>query len=348
MIIDLRSDTVTKPTKPMLNAMFNAEVGDDVFGEEPTVNALEQKAANLFGKEAALFCPSGTMTNQIAINVHTRPGEEVLCDATAHIYNYEGGGIAFNSGVQAKLLHGEEGRISAEQVTENINPAYDWLTKTSLVSIENTGNKAGGSYYSLQQMKELSEVCKKNRLNYHLDGARIFNAIVENTYTPADIGPLFDSISICLSKGLGAPVGSLLLGTEEFIRKARRVRKVFGGGMRQAGYLAAAGIYALDHHVNRLKEDHQRAKQLEKMISQLSYVDHVLPVYTNIIIFNLHKKIKPLEYVEILATKGIRCSAFGKQAIRFVTHLDFTDEMLENTSHILKQTDDVISNVKTV
>ena len=337
MIIDLRSDTVTKPTKAMLEAMFKAEVGDDVFGEEPTVNALEQKTAKLFGMEAALFCPSGTMTNQIAINVHTRPGDEVLCDVTSHIYNYEGGGIASNTGVQAQLIQGEEGRISAQQVLENIKPTYDWMTRTTLVSIENTGNKAGGSYYSLQQMKELAEVCKKHQLNYHLDGARIFNAIVENDYTTGDLGKLFDSVSVCLSKGLGAPVGSLLLGNKEFIRKARRVRKVFGGGMRQAGYLAAAGIYALDNHVQRLKEDHQRAKALEKIISKLDYVDNVVPVYTNIVIFNLNKNIQPAAYIEKLAAAGIKATGFGKQAIRFVTHLDFTEEMLGKTEEILKK-----------
>lgn len=337
MIIDLRSDTVTKPTKAMLEAMFKAEVGDDVFGEEPTVNALEQKTAKLFGMEAALFCPSGTMTNQIAINVHTRPGDEVLCDVTSHIYNYEGGGIASNSGVQAQLIQGDEGRISAQQVLENIKPTYDWMTRTTLVSIENTGNKAGGSYYSLQQMKELAEVCKKHQLNYHLDGARIFNAIVENDYTTGDLGKLFDSVSVCLSKGLGAPVGSLLLGNKEFIRKARRVRKVFGGGMRQAGYLAAAGIYALDNHVQRLKEDHQRAKALEKIISKLDYVDNVVPVYTNIVIFNLNKNIQPAAYIEKLAAAGIKATGFGKQAIRFVTHLDFTEEMLGSAETILKK-----------
>jgi threonine aldolase len=336
MIIDLRSDTVTKPTKPMLEAMFAAQVGDDVFGEEPTVIALEEKSAKLFGKEVAMFCPSGTMTNQIAIKVHTQPGDEVLCDITAHIYNYEGGGIASNSGVQAKLIQGDRGRISAQQIIESINPTYDWLTKTSLVCIENTGNKAGGSYYSLQQMKELSDVCKQNKLNYHLDGARIFNAIVENTYAPADIGKLFDSVSICLSKGLGAPVGSLLLGDKEFIRKARRVRKVFGGGMRQAGYLAAAGIYALDNNIQRLKEDHKRAKQLASTINALNFVDDVLPVETNIVIFNLNEKVNPTEFIQKLASHNIKASGFGKQAIRFVTHLDFTDEMLVQTEKILK------------
>ncbi len=336
MIIDLRSDTVTKPNKAMLEAMFSAQVGDDVFNEEPTVKALEEKTAALFGKEAGLFCPSGTMTNQIAIKVHTQPGDEVLCDVTAHIYNYEGGGISSNSGAQAKLLQGERGRISALQVLENINPTFDWLTKTSLVCIENTANRAGGSFYSLQQMKEIAEVCKQNKLNYHLDGARIFNAIVENNYTSNDIGNLFDSISVCLSKGLGAPVGSVLLGNNEFIRKARRVRKVFGGGMRQAGYLAAAGIYALDNNINRLKEDHARAKQLSTTMSKLSYIESVLPVDTNIIIFNLNTKLKPEDFVQKLTSHNIKAVGFGKQAIRFVTHLDFTDEMLEKTETILK------------
>ncbi|MCE3278916.1 MAG: ltaE [Bacteroidetes bacterium] len=336
MIIDLRSDTVTKPNKAMLEAIFNAEVGDDVFGEEPTVNALEAKAAKLFGMEAALFCPSGTMTNQIAIKVHTQPGDEVLCDSTAHIYNYEGGGIAFNSGVQAKLIAGERGRISAQQVAESINPPLDWLTRTSLVCVENTANRAGGSYYSLAHMKELSDVCKKNNIKYHLDGARVFNAIVEANYTPADLGKIFDSISICLSKGLGAPVGSLLLGNKELISKARRIRKVFGGGMRQAGFLAAAGIYALDNNINRLKEDHARAKKLAATMSQLSYIDNVLPVDTNIIIFNLNDKMKAEDFVQKLASHNIKAVGFGKQAIRFVTHLDFNDDMLAQTEKVLK------------
>ena len=337
MTIDLRSDTVTKPSKGMLDAMFNAQVGDDVFNEDPTVNALEEKAAKMFGMEAALFCPSGTMTNQIAIRVHTVPGDELICDTTAHIYNFEGGGISSNSGVQAKLIPGERGRITAKQVKDNINPSYDWMARTSLVCLENTGNRAGGSFYQLEQMKEIGKVCSENNLNFHLDGARIFNAIVENDYTPTDLGNTFHSISVCLSKGLGTPAGSVLIGDKDFIRKARRVRKVFGGGMRQAGYLAAAGIYALDNNVDRLKDDHARAKKLAETMSKLGYVESILPVDTNIIIFDLNDKIVPSEFVEKLAKENIKTTAFGKQAIRFVTHLDFTDEMLEKVETVLKK-----------
>ncbi len=336
-MIDLRSDTVTRPSKGMLDAMMNARVGDDVFGEDPAVNALEEKIAKLFGKEAAVFCPSGTMTNQIAIKVHTQPGDEVLCDATSHIYNYESGGISFNSGAQARLLQGDRGRISAKQVEENINPTFDWLTRTSLVCIENTANRAGGSYYTLQMMKEIGEVCRKNNLRYHLDGARIFNAVTETKDKPAEIGKHFDSISVCFSKGLGAPVGSALLGDKEFIRRARRVRKVFGGGMRQAGVLAAACIYALDNNVDRLKEDHRRAKELGKVLQSLPYMASVLPVDSNIIIFTLSSKMPSDTFVQKLNESGIRCVSFGKQTIRFVTHLDFDDAMLEKTIAVLKK-----------
>lgn len=335
-MIDLRSDTVTRPTPAMLEAMFNANVGDDVFNEDPTVNALEEKAAKLFGHEAGVFCPSGTMTNQIAIKVHTQPGDEVLCDVSAHIYNFEGGGISFNSGAQAKLIPGDRGRISAKQVEENINPVFDWLTRTRLVSIENTANRAGGSYYSLPQMREIGAVAKQHGLRYHLDGARIFNAVVEAGYSPGEIGPLFDSVSVCLSKGLGSPAGSVLLGPKEFIRQARRIRKVFGGGMRQSGFLAAAGIYALDHHVNRLKEDHARAKTIGETLQNCAYVASVLPVETNIVIFNLNEKMSAGNFVSQLASHGIKAVGFGKQAIRFVTHLDFNDEMLEKTVKALK------------
>lgn len=337
MTIDLRSDTVTRPTKGMLDAMFSAAVGDDVFGEDPTINALEERAAKLFGKEAGVFCPSGTMTNQIAINVSTKPGDELICDYTSHIYQYEGGGMARNSGVQAKLLNGDRGRISAHQVEESINQIFDWLTRTKLVSIENTVNKAGGSFYSLQQMQDLSKTCRKHGLQMHLDGARLFNAMVEAGYTSQQVGPLFDSISICLSKGLGTPAGSVLLGSKEFIKEARRARKVFGGGMRQAGFLAAAGLYALDHHIERLKDDHKRAAELAKTVKALPYVKEVLPVETNIIIFTLHDAI-PLDYfMQQLSDNGIKAAVFGKQTVRFVTHLDIDDAMIEKTISVLKR-----------
>jgi threonine aldolase len=337
MIIDLRSDTVTKPTKSMMDAMMSAPVGDDVFNEDSTILALEQKAAKLFNKEAALFCPSGTMTNQIAIRCHTVPGDELLCDVNSHIYNYEGGGISSNSGVQAKLIHGDRGRITAKQIEDNINADYDWLTRTSLVCLENTVNRAGGSFYDLQAIKDIKQLCEQKQLPLHLDGARIFNALVECDYTATDIGNEFDSISICLSKGLGAPVGSLLIGTTSFIKKARRVRKVFGGGMRQAGFLAAAGIYALDHNINRLKEDHARAKHIGIALSALPYVESVMPVDTNIVIFNLTDKYTAASFEEVLKPYDIKLAAFGKQTIRFVTHLDFTDDMLTKAIEVLKK-----------
>jgi threonine aldolase len=337
MIIDLRSDTVTKPGKAMMDAMMSAPVGDDVFNEDPTILALEEKSAGLFNKEAALFCPSGTMTNQIAIKCHTQPGDELICDVNSHIYNYEGGGISFNSGVQAKLITGDRGRINAGQIEQSINPEYDWLTRTSLVSLENTVNKAGGSYYDLASLKKIKALCDEKKLPVHLDGARVFNAIVENEYTTADIGKQFDSVSICLSKGLGAPVGSLLLGTKDFIKKARRVRKVFGGGMRQAGFLAAAGIYALDHNIERLKEDHRRAQHIGSELKALSYVESMMPVDSNIVIFNLTDKYSAASFDEALKPHGIRSSAFGKQTVRFVTHLDFTEDMLMKTVEVLRK-----------
>jgi threonine aldolase len=336
MIIDLRSDTVTVPSKGMMDAMMSAEVGDDVFAEDPTVSLLEKKIALMFNKESALFCPSGTMTNQIAIKCHTQPGDELLCDVNSHIYNYEGGGISSNSGVQAKLLQGDRGRITANLIEENINGNYDWLTKTSLVCLENTVNRAGGSYYQFDEILKISTLCKEKQLGLHLDGARLFNALVETKESTIDVGNAFDSISICLSKGLGAPVGSLLLGTTDFIKKARRVRKVFGGGMRQAGFLAAAGIYALDNNVNRLTEDHQRAKHIETILTGLPYVESSLPVDTNIIIFNLSPNLKLEVFESKLKEQGIKMSAFGKQTVRFVTHLDFTDEMLMKLESVLK------------
>lgn len=335
MIIDLRSDTVTKPTQPMLEAMMAASVGDDVYAEDPTVALLEERTAKLFSKDAGLFCPSGTMTNQIAIKCHTQPGDELIAESNSHIYHYEGGGIAFNSSVQARLIEGDRGRLNAGQIEEHINASYDWLAHTSLVCLENTVNKAGGSYYDLESIRQIKALCAEKQLPLHLDGARIFNAIVEAGYTASDIGKQFSSISVCLSKGLGAPVGSLLLGDAAFIKKARRLRKVLGGGMRQAGYLAAAGIYALDHHVERLKEDHQRAKQLGAALQEAAYVSEVMPVDTNVVIFKL-LGMTAAALEEKLRAMNIRVSVFGKQTIRLVTHLDFTDDMLTKTVDALK------------
>jgi len=337
MIIDLRSDTVTRPTKAMLEQMMQAKVGDDVFGEDPTINELERYAAELFGKEAAVFCPSGTMTNQIAIKVHTQPGDELICDVNSHIYNYEGGGISFNSGVQARLVTGNEGRLSAEMIEPLINADFDWLTRTSLVSLENTVNRAGGSYYTLNQIKPIRELCTSKNMKLHLDGARLFNALVETKETPLEYGKMFDSISICLSKGLGAPVGSLLLGQKDFIKRARKVRKVFGGGMRQAGLLAAAGLYALKNNIDRLKEDHKKAKLIESVLREYSFVESILPVYTNIIIFNIKKeKYTGEQFEKKLSENNIKIAAFGKQTVRMVTHLDFTDTMLDRTLEVLR------------
>lgn len=335
-MIDLRSDTVTKPSKGMLEAMWNAEVGDDVFQEDPTVQALEAKAAKMFGKEASIFCPSGTMTNQIAIRVHTQPQDEVICDKRSHIYNYEGGGIAYNSMASVRLLDGNRGRITAEMVTANINIDDIHYPVSSLVCLENTVNKGGGSIYNIKEIRKIRSVCNEHDLKMHLDGARIFNALVETKEDPADHGELFDSISICLSKGLGAPVGSILLGDKTFITKAKRVRKVLGGGMRQAGYLAAAGIYALDNHVDRLKEDHERAGRIAGIITELPFVTSVLPVETNIIIFSVDYPGGVNSLLEMMKSKGILAVKFGENEVRLVTHLNFDDQDLHEFEKNIK------------
>jgi len=335
-MIDLRSDTVTKPSAEMMEYMMKAPIGDDVFAEDPTVNKLQTFAADMFGMEAALFCPSGTMTNQIAIKAHTQPGDELICDAASHIYNYEGGGIAFNSGVQAKLINGDRGRINVEQIEKAINPNYDWLTKTSLVSLENTVNRAGGSIYQLNDIQKIKELCLKHKLGLHLDGARLFNALVVTKESPKMYGEIFDSISICLSKGLGAPVGSLLLGKKEFIAKSRRIRKVFGGGMRQTGILAAAGLFSLERNVNRLVEDHDNAKLIETALKQCNYVKSILPVESNIVIFELTDSLKADSFVHKLKESNILCTGFGGQSIRMVTHLNADSKMCNKVCEVLK------------
>ncbi|HOP29849.1 MAG TPA: GntG family PLP-dependent aldolase [Spirochaetota bacterium] len=334
-MIDLRSDTVTKPGKKMLEEMMKAEVGDDVFMEDPTINRLEKMGSELFGMEAALFCASGTMTNQIAINVHTKPGDEVICDKLSHIYFYEGGGIAKNSSASVALLPGDRGRFTADDVKAAICPDDIHRPVTSLVAVENTVNKGGGSYWNYHELQKISVLCREKNIAFHMDGARFFNAITETGETPDKYGRLFDSISICLSKGLGAPVGSLLLGSNDFIKRARRVRKVFGGGMRQAGFLAAAGIYALENNIKRLGEDHRRAREIGKVLNTLPYVEEVIPVETNILIFKVSMDEK--DFLLKLKDRGILATAFGPKTIRFVTHLDFSEEMLNKTEAILRE-----------
>lgn len=335
MLIDYRSDTVTRPTPAMLEAMMKAPVGDDVFGEDPSINQLESLAASMFGMEAGIFCPSGTMTNQIAIKCHTQPGDEVICDESSHIYQYEGGGIAFNSGASVKLLHGDRGRITAEQVKAAINPDDVHRAVSRLVSLENTSNRGGGSCYNQEDILKIREVCKEHKLAFHLDGARLWNALVAKNETPKQYGEAFDSISVCLSKSLGCPVGSLLLGTKELIRKARRYRKAFGGGMRQAGFIAAAGVYALEHHIDRLKEDHLHAKQIAGAISTREWLKELLPVETNIIIFELKEAGTAPQLVADLKEKGILAYAIAPSRVRLVVHLDITPEMVERTINII-------------
>ena len=337
-MIDFRSDTVTKPTEHMLAAMFTAKVGDDVFGEDETVNALEEKAAELFGMEAAMFCPSGTMTNQIAIKCFTQPLDEVITDQTAHVYRYEGGGMMFNSAVSVRLLNGDRGRVTAEMIEDEINPVGNvHHPHSSLVVLENTVNRGGGSCYTLEDIEPIYHLCKLKGMKLHLDGARIFNALAKTRDKPKDYGKYFDGISVCLSKGLGAPVGSVLLASKETIQYARRVRKVLGGGMRQAGFLAAAGIYALDHHVERLSTDHLNASLLADTLIDLPFVKSVMPVDTNIIIFELNDNKDASQLVDELKDKGILCGTFGKQMIRFVTHLDITESKVSQALEILKK-----------
>ncbi len=337
MITDLRSDTVTKPTPEMLSAMFNAPVGDDVFGEDPSINQLESMAAELFGMQAAIFCPSGTMTNQIAIKCHTQPGDEVICEKLSHVYQYEGGGIAFNSGSQVKLIDGNKGRVTAEQVLDNINPDADYKAKTSLVCLENTTNRGGGACYNFADVLAVREVCLNNNLKLHLDGARLFNALVEKNETPKQYGEVFDSISICLSKGLGTPVGSLLLGKKDFIKRARRFRKVFGGGMRQAGYMAAAGIYALEKNVNRLSQDHLHARQIGEALLKKAFIANMMPVETNILIFEVLPPYTPVSFAEQLALHQVLVMPISPTQVRMVTHLDITSEMVRKLASLIDE-----------
>ncbi len=321
MIVDLRSDTVTKPTEAMLSAMSKAKVGDDILGDDPTVIELEEKAAQLFRHEAALFCPSGTMTNQIAIKAHTNAPGEVICSELAHIYRYEGGGIAFNSGLSNRLIQDDRGRFTVDQLAKEINPDDIHFPPTQLVALENTCNKGGGCYWDINTIKEIKQFCESKNLPLHLDGARIYNALVASGVSSQEMGSQFDSVSLCLSKGLGAPVGSLLIGSTDFIKKSKRIRKILGGGMRQAGYLAAAGIFALDNNVERMQDDHNRAKRLGEIVAEKDYCESVNPVDTNIVIFKLKDQYKESDFIQKMKEKGIWLVGMGPQTIRLVTHL---------------------------
>ncbi|WP_158795228.1 low specificity L-threonine aldolase [Pedobacter sp. L105] len=334
---DFRSDTVTLPTEGMLTAMMAAKVGDDVYGEDETVTALETKLSGLFNMEAGLFCPSGTMTNQIAIKCFTQPMDEVICDQTAHVYRYEGGGIAFHSQASVRLLNGPRGILRPELIAPEINEDNIHYPNSSLVVLENTVNKGGGACYTLEQIAPIYELCKSKGLKLHLDGARIFNALTATGDLPGNYGQYFDGISVCLSKGLGAPVGSVLLGSSETIHKARKIRKAFGGGMRQAGFLAAAGIYALDHHVVRLSEDHAHAQQLAAALEEVAYVTSVMPVETNIVIFKVAAGFTAASIVHSLNEQGILCGTTGPDTVRFVTHLNITDEMIQQALTTIRE-----------
>jgi threonine aldolase len=336
MIIDLRSDTVTKPTQGMLDAMMSAQVGDDVFKEDPTVNALEEKVANMFGKSKALFFPSGSMANQTAIKLNTNSSEQVICDKYAHIYNYESGGVSANSGVSCRLIDGNRGMFTAQQVLEAINPTDFYYSQTSLVAVENTTNKGGGACWDFNEILKIRQVCDDNNLGYHLDGARIWNALVTKNETALQYGELFDTISVCLSKGLGCPIGSVLIGNDEIMKNAIRVRKLFGGNLRQVGYLAAAGIYALDNNIERLKEDHKKAKEIGTVLSQLPLIKTVEPIETNIIIFELNKDVDEKAFVQKLANNNIKIIGMGDGKLRMVTHLDYTNEMHDMVLDTLK------------
>ena len=326
--IDLRSDTVTRPTKGMLQAIMTAEVGDDVYKEDPTINKLEKKLADMFGKDEALFFPTGSMANQAAIKLHTQPGEQLICDKWAHVYNYEGGGVSFNSGVSCKLVDGDRGMITAEQVEESINPPDFYHSPlTTLVCLENTTNKGGGACYDIEEIKKIRQVCNKHDLGLHLDGARLFNALVKKNEDPKDFGKLFDTISVCLSKGLGTPMGSVLIGDRKLMKNAIRIRKVLGGGMRQVGFMAAAGIYALDNHLEQLAKDNTRASEIAETLEELNYVGKVEPVETNIVIFYLANAEDESAFLEKLSEENIRISNMGQGKLRIVTHLDYSEEM---------------------
>jgi len=337
MIIDLRSDTVTKPTKGMLNAMLTAEVGDDVYKEDPSVNALEKRLAAMFGMDEALFFPSGSMANQAALKLHTNPGEQVICDKYAHIYNYEGGGASFNSGISCRLIDGHRGMFTSEQAEASINPPDFYHSPlTSLIAVENTTNKGGGACWDFEELNKIRNVAVKHNLGYHLDGARLWNALVNKGENPKQYGELFDTISVCLSKGLGCPMGSVLIGNKGLMQSALRIRKILGGGMRQVGFAAAAGLYALENNMERLAEDHKKAKEIGVMLLTLSSIKKVEPIETNIVIFELNDNVDEAQFLNKLNEKNIRIIGMGSNKLRIVTHLDYTDLMHHKLLNELK------------
>ena len=337
LIVDLRSDTLTKPSKGMLEAMMSASIGDDVYQEDPSVNALEKRLAELFGVDDALFFPTGTMANQTALKLHTHPGEQVICDKYAHIYNYEGGGASFNSGISCQLIDGNRGMFTAEQAEAAINPPDFYHSPlTSLIAVENTTNKGGGACWDFEELQRIGLVASRHNLGYHLDGARLWNALVEKNEHPKQYGKLFDTISVCLSKGLGCPMGSVLLGNGEIMKGALRIRKILGGGMRQVGFAAAAGLYALDNHLDRLTEDHKKATQIGEELVKLPSIKKVEPIETNIIIFELNEDVDASDFIKRLNNKNIRISNMGSHKLRMVTHLDYTDKMHDKLIKELK------------
>lgn len=338
MEVNLISDTVTRPTEEMLSYMMEATVGDDVFKEDPTINVLEEKVAKLFGKEAALFFPSGTMANQTAIKLHTQPGDQLICDHYAHIFNYEGGGVSFNSGVSCALIKGDRGRITADQIKQRINPSdFYHSPRTSLVALENTTNKGGGAFYSTNTIEEIAQLCRQENLPLHLDGARLWNAMVATKTSPAFYGQHFDTLSICFSKGLGAPVGSALVGPQSTIDNALRIRKMLGGGMRQAGYLAAAAIYGIDHHWHRMQQDHDKAKSLGEVLSKVPGVRYLAPVDTNIVIFEMDSEVRENQFMQHMQKNEIQLISMGSGKLRFVTHLDYSDAQHDYVLKCIKQ-----------
>jgi len=334
-MIDLRSDTVTRPSAAMREAMANAEVGDDVWGDDPTVNLLQDKCKELTGKPAALFVTSGCMGNQLAIKCHTNPAEEIIAEWDSHIVKYEIAGPSFISGVQIMPLKGEHGFMDPDEITAHIRPDWYHYPKTSLVCIENTHNRAGGTIYPLDEIKQVSKVCRENNLKLHMDGARVFNASVESGVNVKDYASEVDSITFCFSKGLGAPIGSILCGEEDFITRAHKFRKILGGGMRQAGIIAAGALYALENNVERLKDDHKNAKHFAEEISKLPYVViDMESVQTNIVIFNTTKDANRIR--EVLVGKGVVVTNDGKDKLRAVFHMDVSADQTDQAIEIFK------------